>query len=113
MPFREGEHYYERPLRRTDGATSKGAFGRAVRPIGDVEFSEILAAGFAPELLRPKGDTAEASLVLPNRLMEAPAEFERPLIERILSRPVRDEAFRHAVQAAYNATCAMTGIRNS
>lgn len=38
VPFRAGEHYYERRLRRPDGGTSKGAFGRAVRPLAEVEF---------------------------------------------------------------------------
>jgi hypothetical protein len=32
VPFREGVHYYEAALRRDDGETSKGAFGRAVSP---------------------------------------------------------------------------------
>jgi putative restriction endonuclease len=112
VPFREGEHYYERQLRRADRATNKGAFGRAVRSVSEEEFAEILAAGFAAELSRehtPILDTAQ--LRLATRLMEAASEFERPLIERISSRPVRDEAFRHAVQVVYKSTCAMTGIR--
>jgi putative restriction endonuclease len=43
--------------------------------------------------------------------MEAPSDFERPIIERISKRQVRDEAFRHAIQAVYESTCAMTGIK--
>jgi putative restriction endonuclease len=83
-----------------------------VRPISDEEFAGILAAGFGPELLRSGTAVAEVpELNVPYRMMEAEAEFERPIIERVLSRPVRDEAFRHAVEAAYSATCAMTGIR--
>ena len=50
VPFREEAHYYERQLRRGDGGTSKGAFGRAVRSLNEIEFSEILAAAFAREL---------------------------------------------------------------
>jgi putative restriction endonuclease len=112
VPFREGEHFYEHQLRRADGATSKGAFGRAVRPISDGEFAEILAAGFAAELSQENTRVAETDeLRLPTRLMEAASEFERPMIERISSRHVRDEAFRHAVQAVYESTCAMTGIK--
>ena len=112
VPFREGDHFYERQLRRSDGATSKGAFGRAVRPISEEEFAEILAAGFAEELLKEKSRPAEPTqVVIPQQLMEADPGFERPIIERILSRPFRDEAFRHAVQAVYNSTCAMTGIK--
>jgi len=112
VPFRIGAHYYERQLQRADGATNKGAFGRAVRPIGDQEFAEILAAGFAPELAPAAADAAASPWPsLPDGIMEAPAEFERPIIERILSRPVRDAAFRNAVQTAYGSTCAMTGIK--
>ena len=80
VPFREGEHFYERQLRRADGGTSKGAFGRAVRPIGDEEFTEILAAGFAAELSRES--EAQPDLVLSAGMMEAAADFQRPVIER-------------------------------
>mgnify|MGYP006870820868 CR=1 FL=1 len=34
-----------------------------------------------------------------------------PVIERVMSRPVRDAAFAHAVRHAYGATWAMTGLR--
>jgi putative restriction endonuclease len=110
VPFRKNERYYERQLRREGGGTSKGAFGRAVRPISDEEFTQILAAGFAAELSQQPGE-AQPDLILPAGMMEAAADFERPMIERILSRPVRDAAFRHAIQAAYDSTCAMTGIK--
>jgi putative restriction endonuclease len=112
VPFHEGDHYYERQLQRADGATSKGAFGRAVRPIGDDEFTEIMAAGFAEELLHEKMRVAVSSQIsIPHELSEDAAEFERPIIDQILSRPFRDEAFRHAVQRVYDSTCAMTGIK--
>ena len=110
VPFREGQHYYERQLRREGGGTSKGAFGRAVRPISDQEFTEILTAGFAAELSRDQRE-AQPDLILPAGLMETAADFQRPVIERIMSRPVRDAAFRHAIQTAYESTCAMTGIK--
>lgn len=83
-----------------------------MRPISDEEFAEILAAGFAAELSQENMRLAEIpELRLPSKLMEAASEFERPIIERIASRQVRDEAFRHAVQAVYESTCAMTGIK--
>ena len=47
VPFKEGEHYYESGLRKEDGSTNKGAFGRAVRNIPDAEYDMILTAGFA------------------------------------------------------------------
>src|SRR3546814_4341363 len=35
VPFREGKLYYESSLKRPDGGTNKGMFGRAVRALPD------------------------------------------------------------------------------
>ena len=113
VPFREGAHYYEGQLRRDDGATSKGAFGRAVRPVSEIEYDAILRAGFARELDASNylGLPASPQPIIRPELLESPAEFDRPVIERVLSRPLRDAAFARAVQTAYAATCAMTGLK--
>ncbi len=37
--------------------------------------------------------------------------FERPVIERLTSRPYRDVAFRRKVRAAYDYRCAISGLR--
>jgi putative restriction endonuclease len=50
VPFIEGNEYYESALKKVDGSTNKGAFGRAVRLIPDDEFDRILKSGFAPVL---------------------------------------------------------------
>lgn len=104
VPFREGSHYYESALMKADGSTSKGAFGRAVRNLGDVEFEAILRAGFTRELApweRPAAGAAEP----PN---EYPA---RPIAAQVVQRPFRDEAFRRHVRQAYSETCAVSGLR--
>ncbi|HET8995683.1 MAG TPA: HNH endonuclease, partial [Acetobacteraceae bacterium] len=44
-------------------------------------------------------------------LAEEPATFERPILERVVSRPFRDAAFSAAVRSAYENTCAMTGLK--
>src|SRR3546814_491096 len=44
VPFYEGSHYYESALRRTDGGTNKGAFGRAIRFVPDQDYDLILRA---------------------------------------------------------------------
>jgi putative restriction endonuclease len=110
VPFREGNRFYEQGLERPDGHTSKGAFGRAVRLVADADFEAILAAGFAREL-----STAEADWDLPAAalagLAEPPATFARPVVERVMSRPVRDAAFKRAVREAYGLTCAVTGLK--
>jgi len=109
VPFREGSHYYESQLKRDDGATSKGAFGRAVRPISDSEYDLILQVGFANAL-------SEVSLQAgqwgpPGLGEDPPLSFERPIVERIVVRPFREAAFAAAVKSAYGDTCAVTGLR--
>ena len=106
VPFREGARYYETALRREDGGTSKGAFGRAVRLLAEEEYQAIVQAGFVELLQRP----AEASSVV-SEFADEPATFERPIVETIVARPFRDAAFAIAVKAAYDNTCAMTGLK--
>jgi putative restriction endonuclease len=48
VSFREADHYYEAALRKADGSTNKGAFGRAVRILSDAEYDMIWRAGFGP-----------------------------------------------------------------
>jgi len=107
VPFKEGEHYYENGLKRPDGETSKGAFGRAVRPLPDSEFDDIVQAGYAMAL----GETTEQSPHEVPGLQEEPSIFERPIIERMVARPFRDAAFARHVKAAYANTCSMTGLK--
>jgi putative restriction endonuclease len=110
VPFREGQRYYESAVQREDGATNKGAFGRAVRALPEGEYDAILRAGFASVL-------AESATVAPdgsaqvNGFAEPPATFERPIIERVVARPFRDAAFSGSIKAAYDYTCAFTGLK--
>jgi putative restriction endonuclease len=106
VPFYEGDEYYESALKKDDGSTNKGAFGRAVRLIPDVEFDRILKSGFAPIL----GENL-TSEVTPPGFSEPPAPFERPIVEMMVSRPFRERSFMHNVRAAYSNRCAITGLR--
>lgn len=107
VPFAEGSKYYESALKKSDGSTNKGAFGRAVRLVPDAEFDQILKAGFAPvlgeEMLRQQPRQFEIS--------EPTIPFERPIIEMTISRPFRERSFMYNVRAAYENRCAMTGLR--
>ena len=108
VPFREGMHYFESALQRPDGQTSKGAFGRAIRPIPDREFELILAGGFTADQHPPSGHVsglAEDGADFPD------SPFERRLIETTLRRPFREEAFRRQVRLAYDNRCAVSGLR--
>lgn len=106
VPFREGDFYYEGGLQREDGATNKGAFGRAVRTVPDREFDLITRAGFAA-VIRPPESAREPDYAL----AEEQETFERPIVESLVARPFRDAAFRTSVRAAYDNACAMTGLK--
>lgn len=118
VPFREAHGFYERNLRKPDGRTNRGAFGRAVRLLEEDEFRAIVAAGLATgpdrpwiaEELGPMRDLAAGPTPDGRGLGEDPAEFERPTRPQILNRKVRDVAFREAVRKAYAYTCAVTGL---
>ncbi len=126
VPFKEGAHYYESGLRRDDGATSKGAFGRAVRSLPDHEYEDILRAGFAHVLgeaprpaapFLPGFGEEQAPFQGPDIAppapvwAEEPAMVDRPILERMVARPFRDAAFASAVKGAYDNTCAITGLK--
>jgi putative restriction endonuclease len=107
VPFREGTQYFEVGLQREDGKTSKGAFGRAVRPISDSEFELITQAGFGPIL----GDASTQMESISTGFEEEPVSYDRPIVERLVRRPFREAAFAVAVKGAYGATCAVTGLK--
>lgn len=83
VPFREGGHFYETGLRRNDGQTSKGAFGRAVRMLPDQEFNAILRAGFANDELLLPGPNRQP--MMPAGFEEPQADFERPIVESLMA----------------------------
>jgi putative restriction endonuclease len=109
VSFKEGAHYFEAALARADGKTNKGAFGRAVRSIPDADYDLIVQAGF----VRVIGDIANAA-VQPREGISGFAEeqlpYDRPIAERMISRPFREAAFAMGVKQAYANTCAMTGF---
>jgi putative restriction endonuclease len=110
VPFQEGSRYYESALRREDGGTSKGAFGRAVRTLPDAEYDAILQAAFASILTAPAASAVATGQPIAG-FAEEVEEFQRPLIERVVTRPFREAAFAGSVKAAYDDTCAFTGLK--
>jgi putative restriction endonuclease len=107
VPFSEGKQYYEGALKKADGSTNKGAFGRAVRLVPDSEFDLILKSGFAPVLNESSALQQNAD----SEISEPEVPFERPIVEMTVSRPFRERSFMHNVRAAYANRCAMTGLR--
>jgi len=104
-PFSIGGRYFETALRKADGTTSKGAFGRAVRLIGDEEYQFILDYGFA---LGVEGENADL-IHDDGSLVEEGQQTLRPSL--ITSRLFRDRAFAKKIASAYDFACAMTGLK--
>jgi len=118
VSFADGDFYYESSLRKPDGSTNKGAFGRAVRVISDREYDTIWRAGFGGLIgLKQAVEAAPApeTEVPIARVADSRASFEfetdREVIEQLVSRPFRDRAFATAVKDAYGHTCAVTGLK--
>jgi putative restriction endonuclease len=119
VPFKKADHYYESGLRKEDGSTNKGAFGRAVRNIPDTEYGLILAAGFAHVLgkhdhERPAPDPVEEVRIGFGDNPQMPYEIgsiDRRIVSQVLQRPFRDRAFSVAIKSAYQDTCAVTGLK--
>ncbi len=99
VPFRDGDLYIEAALRRSDGATNKGAFGRAVRPISDDEYGLILSSASSDLLISSRADTP-ASL---QGLADEQALIERPVVERVTNhtRPFRDASVLISCQVSH------------
>lgn len=99
----------EAALTGPDGlAKSGGAQQLAVRRLPEADFARIIGLGLPPDLIEAEArryDPAD-----PNIHDEA-QPFERPVIERLTSRPYRDVAFRRRVRSAYDYRCAMSGLR--
>ncbi len=133
VPFRAGSDYYESLLKRPDGGTNKGAFGRSVRLVPEAEFDAILAAGVAgvrevlgaedwgpedwgpedwgPEDWGPEPGGRFGLGAGPGPGLHDPlADFTRPILERLIRKPFREAAFARQLEAAYGARCAMTGL---
>jgi len=92
-----------------DGAPKAGGAQQlAVRRLPEPEFAAIVSEGLPVNLER-----IEATRYDPARKdIDDPASaFERPVIERLVSRPYRDVAFRRKVRAAYDYRCAISGLR--
>ena len=97
---------WEAALTTTDGTVKAGGAQQlAVRRLPEAEFAAIVRQGLPDDLERQ-----EATRYGPG-LAEPVAPFERPVIERLVSRPYRDVAFRRKVRAAYDYRCAMSGLR--
>lgn len=110
VPFKEGDTYYETSLLNPDGTLNPGRSQSAVHHITESEYQLILQSGFT-HVLNQQDNILPGPPAAPG-LSDSPQEvFIRPMVQTILNRPFRDQAFAEAVKTAYDKTCAMTGLR--
>lgn len=103
VSFRLGDHCIESALMLDNGILNKGAFQRAVRLLPENEYQFILQRGFSKDYSLDKITNAEIN--------EELLDFERPIVEQIVYRPFREASFSKKVRAAYDSTCAITGLK--
>jgi putative restriction endonuclease len=64
----------------------------------------MLQLGFvSPTVRQPKYDDVTVD--------EELAEYKRPIVEQLVSRPFRDISFTKNIRSIYDFTCAMTGLK--
>jgi putative restriction endonuclease len=99
----------EAVLREADGSPkSGGAVQLAVRRLPDREFDQIVRLGLPVDLEAIEARRYDSARWEGDDQIRP---FERPVIERLVSRPYRDVAFRRKVREAYDFRCAMSGLR--
>ncbi len=111
VPFRSVDGLYERNLESVGKTGLSGDFRNAVRLVAEDEFNAILADAFSeslidqrispPDFVAPYGGFGEEII---------PFSQDRRIVERVIAKPFRDEAFARHVKKAYDATCAITGL---
>ncbi|MEO7065254.1 MAG: restriction endonuclease, partial [Dokdonella sp.] len=75
VPFREGVEYREARLKKEDGSSNKGAFGRSVRLIPADEFANIVQIGMS---------VADEPWELADRVAEPVPEYVvHPIVEQV------------------------------
>jgi len=109
VPFNSPDGLVERGLLNEQGAIS-GRAQSAVRPISPSDFYRIVTLGLAErdDLLPRIGEATTDSAV---REEPAPFLYEQERITALTSRVVRDRVFRRIVVKAYDARCAITGLK--
>lgn len=114
VPFSHANEPIERGLLNSSGRLS-GRAQSAVRPISNLDFTSIVNAGLQDDEQWPdRVDSLEYrddEFVYPDLSDQAQATYERPIVETLINRKVRDEKFRLLVRRAYDRRCAFTGLR--
>ena len=109
VPFKIAGTLMESSLRNPDGSTNPGAFINSVRLLVAEDFQKICQLGMTTAISDVSGD--ESVVANEFAVAETQAEYNGPRRIAIISRPLRDAAFSRVIKAAYDRTCAMTGLK--
>lgn len=110
VPFNGPLGVIEQGVLNADGKNS-GRAQSAVRPLSNQDFNRIIDLGLADdEDFLPRIDLAEGHSVREERMPFA-YEIERDRVDYLASRLLRDRLFRRRVVGAYDARCAITGLK--
>lgn len=107
VPWRHELGYWESAFGTDLRRPISGPAQNAVRPITDGEYEAISRAGFA-NMIDLENRTGLGTNL---GVSDIAASFQRPIIERLVAKPFRDAAFTTCVRAAYDSTCAATGLK--
>jgi len=111
VSFNETDGPIEHGLLNDHGKLS-GRAQAAVRPISSSDFLRIIEKGLAQsDTVLPRLDSDVSMTGISEEQVPYVFESERQRIERLVSRPVRDRAFRRLVLRAYDERCAFTGLK--
>lgn len=110
VPFRADNGPVERGLLNDAGVLS-GRAQSAIRALSPEDFRRIVEAGLPDDVsILPRSDDEVTPDILSDERLVY--EFDRPVIQSLVSRKKRDQLFRRAVLAAYDSTCAVTGWKH-
>lgn len=109
VPFNGPLGFVERGVLNEDGRIS-GRAQAAVRSLSLADFNRIIALGLPDEEVLPRVDAPVAGGPTP-ALHPAEFEVDRDRAIGLTSRLVRDRLFRRRVVSAYDARCAVTGLK--
>lgn len=113
VPYRENGGF-ERQLVEANGRVNPGRAIQAVRLIERDEFAAIVEAGLSrqpawPERYDQSKDVEQSDGGFADHGQSPYAD--RPIVQQLLNRKFRDRKFRDQVRAAYDRTCAFSGLR--
>ena len=112
VPFNVAGRAVDRGLLLEDGRINGGRAVQSIRPISLEDFNRIVEFGMIDEddlLLREDEFGTTASMVLQDKQEEWIGPVDRATL--LTERKVRNRQFRARVLAAYECTCALTGIK--